>query len=272
MDCIQNIKNSGFQKNALWALIKLAEIEQCNNLNAHKDFLELKNEVKIINDKARNSRHVADLEIISWDEIVQISKQYISNITKPFSFDSKLYMGLNKLILANMIINMPVLRTEEYCNILLDKDNSKDCNYIQRNEDLNKWKLVINKQKTDTHLNRQLPLHKSVVDLILQYDTKLRKKIIDPPLRKDSKTKERGENESYLYLFKSAKGKVPNDKTILESVKELYGQELTVMKLRTLSATNFRDQPNTTADMRAQLAKDMGHLFTTHVRDYELRV
>jgi hypothetical protein len=74
---------------------------------------------------------------------------------------------------------------------------------------------------------------------------------------------------SYLYLFKSSKGKVPSDKTILGAVKELYGPELTIMKLRVLSATNFKNQPGTTVEMRMQLAKDMGHLFSTHVRDYE---
>lgn len=268
IDCIQSIEDSGFQKNALYALVKLAEIEKCDNLTAHKDFLQLQNYVRARNDMARNMRRLADLEIISWDEVIKISNIYISSITKPYSLDSKLYMGLNKLILANMVINMPILRTEEYCNILLNKDNTKDCNYIQRDEDPNKWELVIDKQKSDI-LNRRLSLHRSVVDLLLQYDAKLRKRVIDPPLRKDSKTKERGENESYLYLFKSAKGKVPNDKTILEAVKELYGQELTVMKLRVLSATNFKNQTDVTVEMRAQLARDMGHLFSTHVRDYE---
>ena len=269
INCIRNIEDSGFQKNALYALVKIAEIEKCGNLTAHKDFLPLQNEVRARNDSMRNTRRLADLEIISWGEIVRISEIYISTITKPYIYESTQYMGLNKLILTNMIINMPILRTEEYTNILLEKDESCDCNYIQRNENSDKWELVINKQKSDIHLNRRLSLHRSVVDLILQYDAKLHRKIIDPPLRKDSKTKVQLENMSYLYLFKSSKGKVPSDKTILGAVKELYGPELTIMKLRVLSATNFKNQPGTTVEMRMQLAKDMGHLFSTHVRDYE---
>jgi len=271
IDCIKSVNNTGFQKSAVLALIKLATLENCGNLTADKDFLQLQADVIYNDNTARNNKKLANLEIISWEEIVNKSNQYIASITKPYIYESTQYMGLNKLILANMIINMPILRTEEYAYLLLEKDDTKDCNYIQRDNNPDKWELILNTQKSDIHLNRRLSLHRSVVDLILQYDDKLHKKIIDPPLRKDSKTKIREENMSYLYVFKSSKGKIPSTEILLSAIKELYGQEITIMKLRVLHATYFKNQPYTTVKMREKLAKDMGHLFSTHVRDYELR-
>lgn len=270
IDLLRNIEETDFQRNALVIMIKLATLEQCGNLTAHEDFSQLSSYIKNRNDDFHRLKKIEDLNVISWEEIMRISREcmYRFKPDRVSTNDSKRYTDLNKLILTTMITTMTILRTEEYTNMLLDRDPNNVCNYIYRDKDLDKWELVIDVQKSPKHFKRRIPIHKLVVDLLIEFDSKLRRRVYNPPPRKGA-VKAPIENLSHLYLFKSSVGNVPNGDTLREIVKELYDPKITIMHLRAISATYFKNQPGVTVEMREKLAREMGHQFSTHVREYE---
>jgi len=267
IDCLQSVENSSTQVNLLYIINKLSSLEECNNLTICKKFTQISNKIIYNNSLIRNTIYIGDMDIVNWDEIMIISDTYLFNSDKLSIYDPKHYMELNKIIISAMVSTMPILRAVEYVDILLDKDDNNICNYIQRNENLDKWELIIDTKKADINLKRTIPIHRSVVDLLIKYDIKLRKPVNISQSNRDT-IYMFNKNLSHLYLFKSSIGKIPLYSTFDHMIKELYGYNITTEKLRALSAIHFKNQINTTIDMRMQLAKYMGHTFNIHVKKY----
>lgn len=264
--CIEKvgITNSNIQKGLICIIIKLASLEGCSDkFKDNRPFMQL-SETVIANNYIIRDKKTLDKMPINWEEVIKKSDEYLNKIYCRYKSTNEGLICdispriINMVIMAAMIRDMPILRSGEYHSIMLEDNREQNYNYMKHNYNKSNlsnnkdWSFILRNHKSKAHHGiREIPIPQSVIDIMVLYGKDFFYSNNDQPIPS---------------LFKNDNFYISTKKTPLTIVKKLYGADVTIKKLRIISASN---SSHLDIESRVKLSVYMGHTFDCHKTDYE---
>lgn len=243
IECLRSIGDTNLQKNMLFAIIKLANLEENTALTTNRDFEEFSRWVVENNRALRANRQITDIVSVDWEYILDKSNKCIV-LSKERLKERADSNTLNKLILAAFICDMPVLRTGEYSSIMLVDEAGG--NYLKAtNRDIGpgasreSWFIVLRNYRASpgvVNTPREIPVSPPVIDLLVRYG---------PLIWSAGAT----------HLFRNKSGRALGDAGLGALVGEIYGADITISKIRSLFVYYYA--PKLGISGRAKMAEYM---------------